>query len=106
MIAAHHEVATEEVDVAANDQQAHPYRKLSACNKAKHAGEKQRSVNNGIHELTQPAYRFGHAGNLAVKPIGGGSNGIDNECNVAVEIRYEEIEENKGKDESRDGNEV
>ena len=102
----HDKRADAQIDVAANNEYADPDGQLSADHQSKYAGEQQRTVANGIHDLAEPRDRLSHAGDLTVHPVGGGGNGVDNDGDDTVVIRHKQVQKYQGEDQARKGDEI
>ena len=102
----HDKRADAQIDVAADNEHADPDGQLSADHQSQHAGEQQRAVANGIHDLAEPRDRLSHAGDLPVHPVGGGGNGVDNDGDDTVVIRHKQVQEYQGEDQARKGDEI
>ena len=106
VIMTHDKRADAQIDVAANNEHADPDWQLSANHQPKYAGEQQRTVADGIHDLAEPRDSLGHAGDLTVHPVGRGGNGVDNDGDDAVVIRHKQVQKYQGEDQARKGDEI
>ena len=106
VVVTHDERADAQVDIAADNEYADPDGKLAADHETQHAGKQQRTVADGIHNLAEPRDRFGHAGNLAVHPVGGSRDGIDDNGDDTVVVRHKQVQEDEREDQARKGDEI
>lgn len=106
VIMTHDKRADAQIDVAANNEHADPDGQLSSDHQSKYAGEQQRTVANGVHDLAEPRDRLSHAGDLTVHPVGGGGNSVDNDGDDAVVIRHKQVQKYQGEDQARKGDEI